>query len=65
MVEILLFVTFLCSSVTFAQDVSEEYCLAETIYFEARNQDLQGQIAVGLVAMNRVKSSSFLIHCVL
>ena len=59
MVEVLLFVTFLCSSVTFAQDVSEEYCLAETIYFEARNQDLQGQIAVGLVAMNRVKSSKF------
>ncbi len=59
MVEVLLFITLLCPSVTFAQDLSEEYCLAETIYFEARNQDLQGQIAVGLVAMNRVKSSRF------
>ena len=59
MVEVLLFVTLLCPSVTFAQDLSEEYCLAETIYFEARNQELLGQIAVGLVAMNRVKSNSF------
>jgi len=59
MVEVLLFVTLLCPGVVFAQDLSEEYCLAETIYFEARNQDLQGQIAVGLVAMNRVKSSKF------
>ena len=49
----------MCPSITFAGDVSEEYCLAETIYFEARNQELLGQIAVGLVALNRVKSSRF------
>ena len=59
MVKLILFVILLCSSITFAQDVSDEYCLAETIYYEARNQQLLGQIAVGLVAMNRVHSSKF------
>ena len=59
MVNIILFVSLLCPGITFAGDVSEEYCLAETIYFEARNQELLGQIAVGLVALNRVKSSRF------
>lgn len=59
MVNVILFVSLLCPSITFAGDASEEYCLAETIYFEARNQELLGQIAVGLVALNRVKSSRF------
>ena len=59
MVNVILFISLLCPSITFAGDVSEEYCLAETIYFEARNQELLGQIAVGLVALNRVKSSRF------
>ena len=59
MVNVILFISLLCPSITFAADVSEEYCLAETIYFEARNQELLGQIAVGLVALNRVKSSRF------
>lgn len=35
---------------------AELYCLAKNIYFEARNQDIQGQIAVGLVTINRVLS---------
>ncbi len=55
---ILLFVILFWPTILLAQD-TEEYCLAETVYFEARNQELLGQIAVGLVAMNRVKSNSF------
>jgi len=35
---------------------AEVFCLAKNIYFEARNQDIQGQIAVGLVTINRVFS---------
>jgi len=34
-------------------------CLANNIYFEARNQSLNGQIAVGLVTINRVNSGVF------
>jgi spore germination cell wall hydrolase CwlJ-like protein len=34
-------------------------CLAENIYFEARNEPLQGQYAVAFVTMNRVNSSYF------
>jgi hypothetical protein len=33
---------------------SELLCLQKNIYFEARNQPLEGQIAVGLVTYNRV-----------
>ena len=32
-------------------------CLAENIYFEARNQSEEGQIAVSQVTLNRVSSS--------
>lgn len=32
-------------------------CLALNIYHEARNQELQGQLAVGLVTLNRVKNN--------
>ena len=32
-------------------------CLADNIYFEARNQTTEGKIAVGRVVMNRVKDS--------
>lgn len=35
------------------------YCLAQAMYFEARNQSLEGQIAVGLVILNRVKDSKY------
>lgn len=38
---------------------SEISCLAENIYFEARNQSLAGKIAVGLVTLNRVRDARF------
>jgi spore germination cell wall hydrolase CwlJ-like protein len=38
---------------------SEIECLAKNIYFEAKSQSLAGQLAVGLVVMNRVKSKNF------
>lgn len=34
-------------------------CLATNIYFEGRNQSTRGQIAVGLVTMNRVLAEGF------
>lgn len=34
-------------------------CLARNIYFEARGEPVAGQIAVGLVTINRVRSSVF------
>jgi hypothetical protein len=37
----------------------ERRCLATAIYFEARGEPLQGQIAVGQVIMNRVRSPQF------
>lgn len=38
---------------------NELICLAKNIYFEARNQSLKGQYAVGFVTMNRVKSQLY------
>ena len=38
---------------------SERECLALNMYFEARNQDWEGIIAVGLVTLNRVADSRF------
>ena len=37
----------------------EVRCLAENIYFEARNQSIPGQIAVALVVLNRVEHPKF------
>ena len=34
-------------------------CLALNVYFEARNQAVEGQIAVSEVVMNRVEDSRF------
>lgn len=34
-------------------------CLASNIYFEGRNQSTKGQIAIGLVTMNRVTKEGF------
>ena len=34
-------------------------CMAKNIYFEAKSQSLAGQLAVGLVVLNRVKSKHF------
>ncbi len=41
-------------------DPGEEVtCLAENIYFEARNEPYQGRVAVGHVVLNRVASPQF------
>lgn len=37
----------------------EAYCLAQNIYFEARNQSRLGQIAVSLVVLERVKQDFY------
>jgi len=34
-------------------------CMAKNIYFEAKSQPLVGQLAVGLVVLNRVKSKNW------
>ena len=39
-------------------------CLADNIYFEARNQGTAGWQAVAAVTLNRVKTQGFLILCV-
>tara|TARA_R100000656_G_C3924537_1_gene123531 strand:+ start:44 stop:520 length:477 start_codon:yes stop_codon:yes gene_type:complete len=33
----------------------EQHCMAEAVYFEARDQDFLGQIAVAIVIRNRMK----------
>jgi spore germination cell wall hydrolase CwlJ-like protein len=38
---------------------SEIYCMAEAIYFEARNQSLIGQIAVAIVVRNRMRDERY------
>lgn len=40
-------------------DDEQQYCLTEAIYFEARNQTVDGKIAVGSVILNRVRSPDF------
>ena len=41
-------------------DVQQEVeCLAHNIYFEAKNEPLDGQIAVAFVTLNRVKSGKY------
>ena len=42
-----------------SEDNEDIMCLATNIYFEARNQPLVGQIAVGMVTLNRVQSPKF------
>ena len=37
----------------------DKECLAQNIYFEAKNQTLRGQMAVGIVTLKRVVSSRF------
>ena len=37
----------------------EKICLAKNIYFEARGESKKGQIVVGLITINRVKSKRF------
>ncbi|WP_245586559.1 cell wall hydrolase [Pleomorphomonas oryzae] len=40
-------------------DDSEQKCLAEAIYFEARSEPRKGQIAVAQVVLNRVKNPAY------
>ena len=51
---------FLIPAISFAEELSsEEKCLAEAIYFEARDQPTIGMVAVALVVKNRVKSPRY------
>jgi spore germination cell wall hydrolase CwlJ-like protein len=38
---------------------SERRCLAEAVYYEARNETIEGQIAVAQVVLNRVRSGNW------
>lgn len=40
-------------------DPEQAYCLAQNIYYEARNEDIRGQYAVASVTLNRVNDSRF------
>lgn len=42
-----------------AIDYNEIMCMSYNIYHEARNESIQGQIAVGNVTLNRVASNKF------
>jgi spore germination cell wall hydrolase CwlJ-like protein len=42
-----------------ASRAKEEKCLAEVVYFEARGEEVRGQIAVAQVVMNRVFSGKY------
>jgi spore germination cell wall hydrolase CwlJ-like protein len=50
-----------------SRDLSEREleCLIANVYFEARGEDALGQAAVAHVTLNRVKSPSILIWCVM
>jgi len=41
------------------QDDKEMHCLALNVYFEARGEAAEGQLAVAMVTMNRVKSRHY------
>lgn len=48
------------SYTSFTREVQEELrCLAENIYFEARNEPVEGMLAVAFVTMNRVESANY------
>ena len=50
----------LSNSISSNHNESEDLiCLAENIYWEARNQSLEGKLAVAHVTINRVKSNKF------
>lgn len=40
-------------------DTPEGQCLAQAVYFEARSEPLEGQLAVAQVVLNRVKASNY------
>lgn len=39
--------------------ISQEHCLARAVYFEARSESDQGQLAVAAVVLNRVKARHY------
>ncbi len=55
---ILLVIVALYTSSVYAE-VSPTTCLAQNIYFEARNQDTVGQFAVGQAVLHRVADNKF------
>lgn len=40
-------------------DTEQAYCLAKNIYYESRNEDIRGQIAVASVTLNRSRDPRF------
>ena len=40
-------------------DPEQAYCMAENIYYEARNEDIRGQFAVASVTLNRANDARF------
>jgi spore germination cell wall hydrolase CwlJ-like protein len=40
-------------------DLNQAYCLAENVYYEARNEDIRGQFAVAAVTINRANDERF------
>jgi spore germination cell wall hydrolase CwlJ-like protein len=40
-------------------DPEQAYCLAQNIYYEARNEDIRGQFAVASVTLNRANDPRF------
>jgi spore germination cell wall hydrolase CwlJ-like protein len=43
----------------FNRRIVDESCLASAVYFEARSESLQGQLAVAMVVLNRVKTPPY------
>lgn len=56
---ILLSTQALASPPTTDESHRELHCLALNVYFEARGEPAEGQLAVAMVSMNRVKSPRF------
>ena len=56
---LLLFLALTSNAFALEYIESELKCLADNIYFEARNESVKGQVAVALVTINRVNSIHF------
>ena len=54
-----IFSTEILDSLPFKPPGPQTTCLAEAVYFEARGEDLAGQVAVAEVILNRVASKKF------
>jgi spore germination cell wall hydrolase CwlJ-like protein len=54
-----MFLTIFLMGESQAKSLSDSDCMALNIYHEARNQSLHGQLAVGYVVINRVKSKHY------